>query len=79
LCLIIQEPRISIIVAPNHANKPEKISGNGTSSRWILITGKTRRKASVPGDNKTRITGNNIVREIQNIVNETSSYSENET
>jgi hypothetical protein len=66
-------------VAPSHANKPEKISGNGTSSRWILITGETRKKASVPGDNKTQITGNCIVREILNIVNETDNYSENET
>ncbi len=79
LYLVIQEPGINVIAAPSHANKPEKISGNRTSSRWILITRKTRRKASVPGDNKTQITGNGIVREILNIVNETDNYNENET
>jgi hypothetical protein len=79
LCLTIQEPGISVIVAPSHANKTEKTSGNGISSRWILITGKTRRKASVPGDNEIQITGNCIVRGVLNIVNETGNYNENET
>jgi len=79
LCLTIQEPGISVIVAPGHANKTEKTSGNGINSRWILITGKIRRKASVPGDNKTQITGNCIVRGILNIVNETDDYNKNET
>jgi hypothetical protein len=78
LCLAIHEPEISIIVAPSHANKPEKTSGNRTSSRWTVTTGKTKRKASVPGDNRTRITGNCIVRKILHIVNETESYRENE-
>ena len=66
-------------MAPSHANKPEKISGNGTNRRWILITGLTRRKASEPGDNKTQTTGNCIVREILNIVYETDNYNGNET
>ena len=79
MCPAIQGPGISIIVAPGPANKPEKTSGNGTSSRWILITGKIRRKASVPGDNKIQITGNCIVRGILNIVNETGDCNENAT
>jgi len=64
-------------VAPSHANKPEKISGNETNSRWTPITELTSRKASVPGDNKTQITGNSIVRGTLNIVNETGNYNGN--
>jgi hypothetical protein len=39
-------------VVPSHANKREKISASGASSRWILITGQIRRKVSVPRGKK---------------------------
>jgi hypothetical protein len=61
-------------VAPSHANKPEKISGNEINSRWTPITEQTKRKASVPGDSKTRATGNCIVRKTLIIVCGTENY-----
>jgi len=79
LCLEILEPGISVIAVPGHANKREKINGNGTNSKWTLITGQIRRKVSGPGGNKTLTTGNCIVRESLNTVNETANYSEIET